>query len=395
MKSINDINIGDKEQITHIVTQDDIDKFVNLTGDDNKLHVDEVFAQKTSFKKPVVHGMLGASFISTVIGTKLPGDGALWYKQSLEFLLPARIDDIITISAEVKNKWIKEGIIELETIVINQNKQVLIRGTAKVKLLELIYNDSEDTEHLERCKKNTVIFGASGGLGIDISKKLLGDDHNLSLQYFNSYNKIQQNVIDKFDHKKIITFQANILNRMEVKDGIEKTIRKFGSINSIVISVTAPITNTTIEDLEWSEIEKHFNYQIKGTYHVIKEALPYLVKHKNSKIVLIGSMVIDKPVKYWASYNIAKSALSGFMKTLAVELGPKGIQVNMVSPSFLDNDLNINVSDKEKLIIKMNTPIRRILQSSEVANAVSYLLSDSNSYIHGEIVRLYGGQYMT
>ena len=61
---------------------------VELSGDDNKLHINEDYSSQTSFKKPVVHGMLGASFISTIIGTKLPGDGALWFSQSIEFSLP-------------------------------------------------------------------------------------------------------------------------------------------------------------------------------------------------------------------------------------------------------------------------------------------------------------------
>jgi len=71
-----EIKVGDKAEITHTITKQDVEKFVNLTGDDNKLHTDTEYASLTSFKKPVVHGMLGASFISTVIGTKIPGDVA-------------------------------------------------------------------------------------------------------------------------------------------------------------------------------------------------------------------------------------------------------------------------------------------------------------------------------
>ena len=91
MTKFESINIGDNAELTHTMTQSDINQFVKLTGDDNKLHVDEEYASTTSFKKPVAHGMLSASFISTIIGTKLPGDGALWYSQSLEFLQPVRV----------------------------------------------------------------------------------------------------------------------------------------------------------------------------------------------------------------------------------------------------------------------------------------------------------------
>ena len=99
-----EIEIGQKAEITHRITLDDLQSFVKITGDDNQLHVNEEFASRTSFKKPVVHGMLGASFISTIIGTRIPGDGALWYEQHLEFLMPVRVGDEISIRAEVVKK---------------------------------------------------------------------------------------------------------------------------------------------------------------------------------------------------------------------------------------------------------------------------------------------------
>jgi len=123
MSKFEDIQVGDIEQIKHKITEKDIDRFVELTGDDNKLHVDETYAETTPFKKPVVHGMLSASFISTIIGTKIPGDGALWISQNLDFLLPARIGDEITIKAEVIKKIERQQIVEIKTEIYNQHKQ--------------------------------------------------------------------------------------------------------------------------------------------------------------------------------------------------------------------------------------------------------------------------------
>ncbi|GAF68105.1 unnamed protein product, partial [marine sediment metagenome] len=115
MDKFKSIKVGDKAKLKHIITQTDIDQFVELTGDNNKLHVDKEYASKTLFKKPVVHGMLSASFISTIIGTKLPGDGALWYAQNIEFLLPVRVGDEITVKAEVVKKIERTRTIGLST----------------------------------------------------------------------------------------------------------------------------------------------------------------------------------------------------------------------------------------------------------------------------------------
>jgi len=130
------INIGDKAEITHKITKSDVEKFIGLTGDNNKLHTDKEYASKTTFKKPIVHGMLGASFISTVIGTKLPGNGALWFAQNIEFLLPVRIGDEITVKAEVIGKYENIQVLKLSTDIFNQYNQRVTKGIAKVKILE-------------------------------------------------------------------------------------------------------------------------------------------------------------------------------------------------------------------------------------------------------------------
>ena len=166
MNKFDSIKLGDIAEIKHTITQNDIDKFVELTGDDNKLHVDEEYASTTSYKKPVAHGMLSASFISTIIGTKLPGDGALWYAQNLEFLQPVRIGDELRITAEVIKKIDRTKTIELQTDIYNQHKQKVTTGTAKVKLVEPA--KQKEKENKTKPKKTALIIGATGGIESDI-----------------------------------------------------------------------------------------------------------------------------------------------------------------------------------------------------------------------------------
>ena len=80
----NEISVGERRSIIRKITDDDVESFVSLTGDNNPLHVDRDYAVQTPFHGRVVHGMLGASFVSTVIGTQSPGPGALWLAQSFE-----------------------------------------------------------------------------------------------------------------------------------------------------------------------------------------------------------------------------------------------------------------------------------------------------------------------
>ena len=130
-----DIQIGMTKEITHLITQEDVNKFADLTGDDNKLHLDEKYASKTSFKKPVAHGMLSASFISTIIGTEIPGDGALWFSQTIDFLIPVRVGDLITVKATVLKKDDRNNAIEMSTDIYNQIKIRIIKYFTRINYL--------------------------------------------------------------------------------------------------------------------------------------------------------------------------------------------------------------------------------------------------------------------
>jgi 3-oxoacyl-[acyl-carrier protein] reductase len=200
MSKYENIKIGDKAEIKHLITENDINKFVSLTGDDNKIHINKEYAAKTAFKKPVVHGMLSASFISTIIGTKIPGDGALWFSQSLEFILPVRIGDTITIIGEVIAKDERQKAIELKTEVFNQDKQKVISGKAKVKIIEEENVESTIPEVPTNPSKVALIIGGTGGIGSAVCKKLSNMGYDIAVHYYSNENeaiKIVNSIIEK------------------------------------------------------------------------------------------------------------------------------------------------------------------------------------------------------
>lgn len=122
--------IGMKEKVTKTITDLNVKEFINISGDLNPVHSDEEYAQKTIFKKRVVPGMLTASLISGVLGTKLPGEGTIYLEQNLKFIKPVYINDIITTEVEIEN--IEGKIITILTKCYNQKNELLISGQAKV-----------------------------------------------------------------------------------------------------------------------------------------------------------------------------------------------------------------------------------------------------------------------
>jgi len=138
-----DFTLGQTASVTKTITEFDISAFAGITGDMNPLHVNAEWAARSRFGGRIAHGMLTASFISTVIGMHLPGPGAVYLKQSLTFLKPVRIGDTVTARGEVielipARRWIR-----LRTTVENQNGEKVVDGEALVLWAPLETNDSK------------------------------------------------------------------------------------------------------------------------------------------------------------------------------------------------------------------------------------------------------------
>lgn len=127
-----DIEIGQYATITKTLTSKDIAAFALLTGDMNPAHVDEEFAKDEIFGEVVAHGMWGASLLSSVLGTKLPGPGTIYLEQTLQFLKPVLAQDHITAKVVVKDKIPKNKILVLACSCENQRGEMVISGQAKV-----------------------------------------------------------------------------------------------------------------------------------------------------------------------------------------------------------------------------------------------------------------------
>jgi 3-oxoacyl-[acyl-carrier protein] reductase len=271
MTKFEKIKIGERAEIKHVVTQQDLDKFVALTGDDNKLHIDEEFAARTAFKKPVVHGMLGASFISTIIGTKLPGDGSLWFSQNLEFLLPVRIGDELTIRAEVIKKVENLQIIELQTDVLNQDKQKVTTGVAKIKIVEEEVPKVEMAPDLSNQGRLALVVGATGGIGSQTCLSLAKEGYDLFIHYHSNLefaNRLKEEV-QKFKVRAEL-ISGDIAKESDIETIVESIERKFGYLSVVINCATHKIANIKFQDLDWADLQKHFDINVKGNFHFIK-----------------------------------------------------------------------------------------------------------------------------
>jgi 3-oxoacyl-[acyl-carrier protein] reductase len=393
VKRFDDIHVGDVESIQRTVTEADVRRFVEMTGDDNPLHVDRAYAERTSFKDVVVHGMFGASLVSTVIGTKLPGEGALWLKQNFDFTLPVRLGDELDVSCRVLKKSERERLLELEARVVNQNSDTVLTGTGLVKVLE-----SSNGKQAAREARTAVavVSGGAGGIGSAVCTRLAADGWAVVVNYRSDPARAEAlTAAIRESGGRAVAARADLSVPDEAASLVARAVREFGGVSLLVNNASPRIAAKGFDALSWDDVQHHLDVQLGGAFALAKAAVPAMREQGYGKIVNVTSQAIDgSPTPTWTAYAIAKSALATFSRQLAAELGPAGITVNCVSPGMTDTRLIGDIPEKQRLIAARQTPLRRLATPDDVAGAVAYLASDAADHVTGETIRVNGGQVM-
>jgi acyl dehydratase len=132
---IEDFEPGQRASFRKTFTDEDVRRFIEITGDRNPLHVDDAFAAKTRFGRRIVHGMLAASILSTMVGMLLPGTGAIYRSQTIRFLLPVYVGDTVTAHFVIRSVDRAKHRLEIDAWIENETGQRVLEGTCEAGLL--------------------------------------------------------------------------------------------------------------------------------------------------------------------------------------------------------------------------------------------------------------------
>lgn len=240
-------------------------------------------------------------------------------------------------------------------------------------------------------EKVGIVTGAGSGIGKAIAKKLAQEGCNLVANDINETSL--NNVVNEIQSLgyRAIGVKADVANKTEVELLVKTTIQKYGKIDLLVnnagIYPASPVTE--LKEEEWNRV---IDVNLKGVFICSQEVVKYMIKQKSGVIVNIGSVDGKEPPGGNAHYSAAKAGVMNITKTFALELAKYGIRVNCVAPGWVATP-NILANDRWKMIIN-KIPIGRLAKVEEIADGVLFLLSDSSSYITGEILDINGGLMM-
>lgn len=397
-----ELQVGQTESLSRTITAEDVAAFARLSGDYNALHVDEEFAARTEFSQRVVHGFLHASLLSTLIGTRLPGRGALYTAQSIEFTRPVFIGDTVEARATVEKIDLDTRLVTLSTEITNQHGACVLRGRGQVKVLRFGAADSQAAEDDAPLAvgqqllsgRKALVTGASRGIGRAIAKLLARHGAKVWINYHKSGGAADDLVAE-------ITAAGGACGaiRADVTDpnDVERLLAAVaadGGLDILVNNAGPKIQSAALDRLAWADMAEAYNAVVGSVFRVTQSALPALRFSRGTVVNVLTSAALGRTAHHWLPYVAAKSALLAMSKNLAQELGPQGVRVNMVSPSMVDTDLVANVPERMRQMTIGRTPLRRLAMPDDVAGAVLMLVSPYAGFITGENLLVTGGEVM-
>ena len=239
--------------------------------------------------------------------------------------------------------------------------------------------------------KVILVTGANRGIGLNIIQRLNNDGYTVigTSRTDDGANIISQE-INSNGGKGL---KMDVTNQESINSAIKNIQDDYGALFGLVNN--AGITNDNLlmrmTEEQWLSV---IETNLTSIYRVTKSIVKDMMKAREGRIVNIGSIVGMMGNAGQSNYSASKSGLLGFTKSLARELSSRNINVNSISPGFIDTDMTKALSDDQIDNLSKNIPLGRIAESSEVSSVVSFLLSDDSSYITGENINVNGGLYM-
>jgi 3-oxoacyl-[acyl-carrier protein] reductase len=244
--------------------------------------------------------------------------------------------------------------------------------------------------------KVAVVTGASRGIGAEIAKLLASSGARVVVNYAANREQGHEVVaaIAAAGGKAMLA-RADVTVRAEVDAMIGAAEAELGPVEILVNNANMSFPVAPFTEYRWEDFERKLTSEMKASYFTCQAVVPGMIRRRSGCIVNVSSGLSRVPGPGFIAHSSAKSALDAFSRSLALELGPFGIRVNVVAPGLTLTDATRHQPKEMQDAIAAHTPLRRIAQAGDIAGAVLFLCSDHARHVTGAYLPVCGGAQMT
>lgn len=239
--------------------------------------------------------------------------------------------------------------------------------------------------------KKALITGASRGIGKAIAIKFAENGAFVGMNYLKSHEKAKEVLKEVKRCADGILLRGDVGKYNEAKRIVDEFVEVAGGID-ILVNNAGIYLRQKFEEIEEEQWDKIIETNLKACYNMCKNSLPYM--KERGKIIFISSQLAFKGSSHGAHYAASKAGMLGLMKSLALELAPRKINVNAIAPGTIDTDIIAGYTEEQRKRRIEEIPLRRLGLPEDIANVCLFLASDLADYITGETIFVTGGLYI-
>jgi 3-oxoacyl-[acyl-carrier protein] reductase len=243
--------------------------------------------------------------------------------------------------------------------------------------------------------KVVLVTGASRGIGAAAAKRLAQGGASVVVNYHENKEaaqKVFQEIESAGAHGMI--YQADVTQKDQVEGMVKATEQKLGPVDVLVNNAYFPFEVNPLQDLSWESFHRAVEHELSAFFFCVRACLPAMKEKKAGRIIVLSSRLAQQPLPKMGAYAAAKSALESMADTMAIELGPLGIAVNVVTPAFTLTDASMIMPEAYRERVKETRPLKKHLYPEDVAGAIAFLAGDEANMLTGSHVLITGGSHL-